>query len=148
MHSFGGSRPYPTNIILKNDGVALEGSGRILDMRQNISATFDSLTSTYLINASGDEASDITVDASSFDKVMSATDTDVQTALDTIDDAFTAFPPNCVSTDDWCMLYESRLVKLYVNTTLQSQWPIQAIDYYLLLDDGASFLLLDDGVAN
>ena len=47
-----GSRPYPSNMIIKDDGALVEGNGRILDLRENISATWDSLEGAYHVKAS------------------------------------------------------------------------------------------------
>lgn len=54
---------------------------------------------------------------------------------------------DCPNTDR-CFVYEDELLKVYVDNTLQSQWPIVAEEYHLLLDDGVGGfkLLLDDGV--
>ena len=46
---WGSSGPFPDNILIRNDGTDLEGTGKIIDLRRNISATYDSLTSTYHI---------------------------------------------------------------------------------------------------
>ncbi len=54
----------------------------------------------------------------------------------------------CETSDDFCFVYGDSVLKLYVNNTLQAQWPITAEEYHLLLDDGLGGykLLLDDGV--
>lgn len=80
-----------------------------------------------------------------FDNVLSTADTQVQKALDTLDDAFSAFPPLCVSTDNWCMLYEDGLVKIYVAAILQVQYPIVAIALGKLLLENNDYVLLESG---
>ncbi len=45
-----GNQPYPTGVVIKNNGADLDGAGRILDLRDNISATYDSLGSSYHFN--------------------------------------------------------------------------------------------------
>lgn len=58
---------------------------------------------------------------------------------DTIDECFSP---------DYCFVFEDNVLKLYVESILQSQWPITGAEYHLLLDDGVGGfkLLLDDGV--
>lgn len=57
---FGSGAPFPDNILIRNDGVDLDGAGKILDLRDNISATYDSTTSTYHVAAEGGNVSDLT----------------------------------------------------------------------------------------
>lgn len=52
-HAQWGARPFPSNIILKDLGDLVEGNGRILDLRENLSVTFDSLTGTYHLTTEG-----------------------------------------------------------------------------------------------
>jgi len=67
---------------------------------------------------------------------------------DYVGDDDTEFPMGCTSASDWCLIYEDSVVKMYVGAVLQAQWPIEAAEYHLLLDDGLGGfkLLLDDGV--
>ena len=53
----------------------------------------------------------------------------------------------CDTADNYCFVYEDNVLKLYVQTVLQAQWPITGVEYHLLLDDGSGGfkLLLDDG---
>ena len=58
---FGGGNPFPDNILIRNNGTVLEGTGKIIDLRTGLSATFDSLTSTYhWASSGGSGASDLT----------------------------------------------------------------------------------------
>ena len=100
-----------------------------------------------------------------FDGGLGATDTRSQTAFDTIDDFLdtdtlvallcSQAKMNCVydthadcPDSGRCVVYEDNLWKQYANGVLQAQWPIEAAEYHLLLDDGVGEfkLLLDDGV--
>lgn len=50
---FGGGSPLPTNLIIKDDGTRVGGSGRTIDLRSNLTTTYDSLTSTWHFSATG-----------------------------------------------------------------------------------------------
>ena len=51
---FGGNSPFPDNILIRNNGSGLTGTGKIIDLRTNISATYDSLTNSYHFAAAGE----------------------------------------------------------------------------------------------
>ena len=64
--------------------------------------------------------------------------------LDKIGATTTAWPAGCDSADDFCFIYEDSVVKLYVNGSLQTNWPAVAVFDKLLLETG-DFVLLETG---
>lgn len=55
---------------------------------------------------------------------------------------------NCATTDNFCFQYVDSVLKLYVNSTLQAQWPIVAVFDKLSLESDISdnlLLEIDDG---
>ena len=46
---FGGGQPFPTNIVLQHDGTTVDGSGRIIDFREGLALTYDSLNGVYRV---------------------------------------------------------------------------------------------------
>jgi len=94
--------------------------------------------------------SKIRTTADNFDNILSATDTDLKTALETIDDAITSDAPAAPS--DSCTkgrtAYDSDYFYVCIATntwerTALASWTAG----FLLLDDGASYILLSDGTS-
>lgn len=72
---FGGGSPFPDNIVVKDDGTVIEGAGKIIDLRTGLSATYDSLTSTYhLAGAAGGSESTTVSDTSTVNLTLTGSD--------------------------------------------------------------------------
>lgn len=105
--------------------------------------------STGYIDYAGNLAYQILNDTTKFVGILGASDTTVQQALEKLSiyaSTVTAIL-QCDTSDDFCFVYDSNVLALWVNGSKMSQWPDVAVEYTLLLDDGVSGykLLLDDG---
>lgn len=98
-------------------------------------------------------ADQIFTDTSEFNNpdqgILGASDTTVQQALDTLNRGASTVSAilQCETSDDFCFRYTSSQLILYVNGTIQVRWPSIVIVEKLLLGDGLSNLLLDDGTS-
>ena len=67
---FDSISPFPSNLIFRDDGTVVEGTGKILDLRSNLSVTYDSLTSTYHLSSTGSSSNGVTSDSVITDNVV------------------------------------------------------------------------------
>ena len=51
---------------------------------------------------------------------------------------------NCNTSDAYCFKWDGTQLSLYINGTIEEQWPAVVNNSFLLMEDGSSFILLED----
>jgi len=88
-------------------------------------------------------ANQIFTDTTNFDGILDASDTTVQSALETLDDLTQSGVPCVIAADDWCFAFANNQLILYVEGVSQAKWPqtSTASTDVVLLETGDGLLL-------